>query len=245
MPPKKAPKTPVVKAKQVRFSKSKKADEEETNENILKNAPKPEEYEPKSELDFTDEELTKQNELEKELETEIEEETEADEDEKEEQDETEKDEDHEIDDDVEYEGDKDDEGLEGLDNIDDLYDEDKPKKKKLKKIAEDEDEELEDDMCDYDYGEIYDEKKEEPMIIVEDNKRITFPKLTKYERVRILAARTKQLALGAPPLVKNTSNKSPIEIAEIELEYNMIPFKIKRPMPNNTYEIWKLSELEK
>ena len=36
MPPKKAAKLPVVKAKQVRFSKSKKADEEETNENILK-----------------------------------------------------------------------------------------------------------------------------------------------------------------------------------------------------------------
>jgi DNA-directed RNA polymerase I, II, and III subunit RPABC2 len=75
--------------------------------------------------------------------------------------------------------------------------------------------------------------------------KISQPKLTKYERVRILGARTKQLALGAPPLVKNVSNKSPIEIAEIELMLNMIPFKIKRPLPNNTYEIWKLSELEK
>ena len=132
MPPKKAAKLPVVKTKQVRFSKSKKADDDESNENILKNAPKPVLYEPKSELDFTDEELTKQAELEKELETEIEEETEADEDEKEELEETEKDEDHEIDDDVEYDGDKDEEGLEGVDNIDDLYDEDtKPKKKKL------------------------------------------------------------------------------------------------------------------
>jgi DNA-directed RNA polymerase I, II, and III subunit RPABC2 len=244
MPPKKAAKLPVVKAKQVRFSKSKKADEEETNENILKNAPKPEEYEPKSELDFTDEELTKQNELEKELETEIEEETEADEDEKEEQDETEKDEDHEIDDDVEYEGDKDDEGLEGVDNIDDLYDEDKPKKKKLKKIAEDEDEELEDDMCDYDYGEIYDEKKEEPMIIVEDNKRITFPKLTKYERVRLIGSRAKQISLGAKVLIKNTNGLSPIEIAKLELIERMIPMKIKRILPDNKVEIWKLSELE-
>jgi DNA-directed RNA polymerase subunit K/omega len=75
--------------------------------------------------------------------------------------------------------------------------------------------------------------------------KISLPKLTKYERVRILGMRTKQLALGAPPLVKNVSNKSPIEIAEIELMMNMIPFKLKRPLPNNTFEIWKLSELEK
>ena len=246
MPPKKAAKLPVVKAKQVRFSKSKKTDDDETNENILKNAPKPVTYEPKSELDFTDEELTKQAELEKELETEIEEETEADEDEKEELDETEKDEDHEIDDDVEYDGDKDEEGLEGADNIDDLYDEDtKPKKKKLKKIEEDEDdEELDDDMCDYDYGEIYDEKKEEPMVIVEDNKRITFPKLTKYERVRLIGSRAKQIALGAKVLIKNTNGLSPIEIAKLELNERMIPMKIKRILPDNKVEIWKLSELD-
>ena len=247
MPPKKAAKLPVVKTKQVRFSKSKKADDDdESNENILKNAPKPVLYEPKSELDFTDEELTKQAELEKELETEIEEETEADEDEKEELDETEKDEDHEIDDDVEYDGDKDEEGLEGVDNIDDLYDEDtKPKKKKLKKIEEDEDdEELDDDMCDYDYGEIYDEKKEEPMIIVEDNKRITFPKLTKYERVRLIGTRAKQISLGAKVLIKNTNGLSPIEIAKLELNERMIPMKIKRILPDNKVEIWKLSELD-
>ena len=246
MPPKKAAKLPVVKTKQVRFSKSKKADDDESNENILKNAPKPVLYEPKSELDFTDEELTKQAELEKELETEIEEETEADEDEKEELEETEKDEDHEIDDDVEYDGDKDEEGLEGVDNIDDLYDEDtKPKKKKLKKIEEDDDdEELDDDMCDYDYGEIYDEKKEEPMIIVEDNKRITFPKLTKYERVRLIGSRAKQIALGAKVLIKNTNGLSPIEIAKLELNERMIPMKIKRILPDNKVEIWKLSELD-
>jgi DNA-directed RNA polymerase I, II, and III subunit RPABC2 len=80
---------------------------------------------------------------------------------------------------------------------------------------------------------------------VPDDKRVSFPKLTKYERVRILATRTKQLALGAPPLVKNIAGKSPHEIAVIELNHNMIPFLIKRSMPNNTYEIWRLSELDK
>ena len=80
--------------------------------------------------------------------------------------------------------------------------------------------------------------------MVDPDKRVSRPVLTKYERVRLLSARTKQLALGAPPFVKNVSNKSQLEIAEIELHFNMIPFKIKRPMPNNTYEIWKLSELQ-
>lgn len=80
---------------------------------------------------------------------------------------------------------------------------------------------------------------------VPDDKRVSFPKLTKYERVRILATRTKQLALGAPPLVKNIAGKSPHEIAVIELNHNMIPFLIKRSMPNNTYEVWRLSELDK
>lgn len=89
-----------------------------------------------------------------------------------------------------------------------------------------------------------DNEVEDP-ILVDENKRVSFPKLTKYERVRILATRTKQLALGAPPFVKNIVNKSPIEIAIIELNHNMIPFLIKRTMPNNTYEIWKLSELDK
>lgn len=84
-----------------------------------------------------------------------------------------------------------------------------------------------------------------PKTMVSMEKRMSFPKLTLYEKVRIIAVRTKQLAMGAPPYVKNVSMKSPEEIALIELEYNMIPYKISRPMPNNTYEIWKISELEK
>jgi len=51
--------------------------------------------------------------------------------------------------------------------------------------------------------------------------------------------------MGSNILIKGIENKTPTEIAELELKHNMIPFKIKRPLPNNTYEIWKLSELEK
>ena len=77
--------------------------------------------------------------------------------------------------------------------------------------------------------------------------RITMPYLTKYERVRVLGTRAKQISLGAKILVKNVdlTTKSPIEIAKIELELGIVPFKIRRPLPNGKVEEWKISELVK
>lgn len=75
--------------------------------------------------------------------------------------------------------------------------------------------------------------------------RITMPYLTKYERVRVLGTRAKQISLGAKILVNNVdlTTKSHIEIATIELELGVIPFKIRRPLPNGQVEEWKISEL--
>jgi DNA-directed RNA polymerase subunit K/omega len=92
-----------------------------------------------------------------------------------------------------------------------------------------------------DFEEDYDEKEEK----VEDNQRITINRMTKYEKVRIIGIRAKQIMTGANILIKGVENKTPSEIAELELKYNMIPFKIKRRLPNGRCEIWKLSELEK
>lgn len=92
-----------------------------------------------------------------------------------------------------------------------------------------------------DFEEDYDEKDEQ----IPDNKRISINRLTKYERVRIIGIRAKQIMTGANILVKGIENKTPTEIAELELRHNMIPMKIKRRLPNGKYEIWKLSELEK
>lgn len=75
--------------------------------------------------------------------------------------------------------------------------------------------------------------------------RISSNRLTKYEMVRILGERTKQLTMGAKPLVKNFQGLSYERIAEEELKKNMIPFKIKRPLPNGKFEIWTLDELYK
>ena len=80
---------------------------------------------------------------------------------------------------------------------------------------------------------------------VKKEDRISAPKLTKYEMVRILGERCKQLTTGAKPLIKNHQGLPYDRIAEEELKVNMIPFKIRRPLPNGKYELWTLDELKK
>ena len=75
------------------------------------------------------------------------------------------------------------------------------------------------------------------------DKRITKPVLARFERVRVLADRSKQLLLGAKPMIKNTANLTPKEIARLELEHGVIPFNIERQLPNGKIESWKISEL--
>ena len=83
------------------------------------------------------------------------------------------------------------------------------------------------------------------VVLLQKDLRITNPRLTRYEMVRILGERTKQLTMGAKPLVKNYQELSYEEIAIEELKNNMIPFKIKRPLPNNRVEEWAIEELDK
>ena len=59
-------------------------------------------------------------------------------------------------------------------------------------------------------------------------------KYTRFEVARIIGARALQLSLGAPPLLKLSKEelkKSPIEIAKMEFEKNVIPLTVKRKMP--------------
>jgi DNA-directed RNA polymerase subunit K len=59
-------------------------------------------------------------------------------------------------------------------------------------------------------------------------------KLTKYEKARIIGARSLQISMGAPILVKMTPKKleelhyDPLEIAKLEFEEGIIPISIKR-----------------
>jgi len=79
---------------------------------------------------------------------------------------------------------------------------------------------------------------------VPDNERITNPKLTKYEKVRLLGTRAKQISDGSKIFIKSKKVRNAMDIAELELEYKVIPLKIKRPLPNGKYEIWSIKELE-
>ena len=99
--------------------------------------------------------------------------------------------------------------------------------------------------CYFEYDNVINEYEElGPPTQVPDDERITLSKLTKYEMVRVLGIRAQQISVGAKTLVKNIEDKSPIEIAIYELKNKMTPFKIRRPLPNNTYEIWKIKELD-
>ena len=96
-----------------------------------------------------------------------------------------------------------------------------------------------------DYDDIdFDELFGEETLTAINNVRLTKPILTKYEFVRILTDRTKQLAQGAKPMLKNINGLSSKEIAKIELKNKIVPLIIERPIPNSNVERWKLSELE-
>jgi DNA-directed RNA polymerase subunit K/omega len=108
-----------------------------------------------------------------------------------------------------------------------------------------EDVEKEESDCYFSYDNVINEYEElGPPTRVPDDERITLNKLTKYEIVRVLGIRAQQISVGAKTLVKNIEGKSPLEIAIYELKNKMTPFKIKRPLPNNTYEIWKIKEFD-
>jgi len=76
-------------------------------------------------------------------------------------------------------------------------------------------------------------------------------KFTRYEIARILGARSLQLAMDAPVLLKLTKeeddelNYDTLKIAEKELESEILPITIRRPLPKKSEKtIKKLSEEE-
>lgn len=77
-----------------------------------------------------------------------------------------------------------------------------------------------------------------------DPNHLSPPFLTVYERTKILGTRTNQLAEGARPFVTVPEYMTnPLDIAKLELEQRRLPFIVKRPMPDGTFEFWRLSDL--
>jgi DNA-directed RNA polymerase I, II, and III subunit RPABC2 len=77
-----------------------------------------------------------------------------------------------------------------------------------------------------------------------DSKHRSIPFLTQYEKTKVLGFRTNQLSLGARPYIAVPDHISDLkEISRLELEARRLPFIIKRPMPDGTFEMWRLSDL--
>jgi len=72
------------------------------------------------------------------------------------------------------------------------------------------------------------------------------PKLTRFERARIVGARSLQVAMGAPAFVPlEAGYKGPIEIATAELEEDALPISIRRSLPNGAKQDIPIRALSK
>lgn len=70
----------------------------------------------------------------------------------------------------------------------------------------------------------------------------TLPYINKYERAKILGIRAQQIAKGMKPLVNITNKTNIYEIVEEEYKKKLIPLIVRRYLPDNTHEDWKLSD---
>jgi DNA-directed RNA polymerase I, II, and III subunit RPABC2 len=63
------------------------------------------------------------------------------------------------------------------------------------------------------------------------------PTLTRFEKARIVGARSLQLSLGAPPFIEipKTARIS-LDIAMEELDRKVIPIIIRRVLPNGDFQ---------
>lgn len=63
------------------------------------------------------------------------------------------------------------------------------------------------------------------------------PKLTRFEKARIVGARALQLSMGAPLLIKPPRGMTnPIDLAVMELKKGVLPITIRRTLPDESYQ---------
>jgi len=76
-------------------------------------------------------------------------------------------------------------------------------------------------------------KKAKQPSLAEFEIKIGPPKLTRFERARIVGARSLQIAMGAPAFVPMEGQyRGPIQTAMMELEADALPISIRRSLPN-------------
>ena len=63
------------------------------------------------------------------------------------------------------------------------------------------------------------------------------PKLTRFEKARIVGARALQIAMGAPLLIEQPEGvSSPIDLALEELQEGVLPMTVRRSLPDGTHQ---------
>ena len=63
------------------------------------------------------------------------------------------------------------------------------------------------------------------------------PRITRFEKARIIGARALQISMGAPLLTEMPPKSvNPIEIAIKEFEAGILPITIRRRLPDGTYQ---------
>jgi DNA-directed RNA polymerase subunit K/omega len=63
------------------------------------------------------------------------------------------------------------------------------------------------------------------------------PKITRFEKARIVGARALQISMGAPILLEvNEDRSNTIDIALAELESGILPITIRRTLPDGTFQ---------
>jgi DNA-directed RNA polymerase I, II, and III subunit RPABC2 len=113
--------------------------------------------------------------------------------------------------------------------------------------ADDDEEELE--LMDEDYIQrvhpeaiLPDSRELRAILANKDIVRRSRPILSKYEATSIVGMRAQQIAKGSTPFI-DTDDTDPIEIATKELRAKLIPVIVRRIMPDNVSEYWRLTEL--
>ncbi|MCX8205452.1 MAG: DNA-directed RNA polymerase subunit K [Candidatus Nezhaarchaeota archaeon] len=67
--------------------------------------------------------------------------------------------------------------------------------------------------------------------------KVWLPRLTKYEKARIVGARALQISMGAPILLPfPPEGASPLEVAAMEMEMGLLPMIVKRQLPDGRYQ---------
>ena len=82
--------------------------------------------------------------------------------------------------------------------------------------------------------------KDNPVSIVEKR---TKPYMTKYEKARILGTRALQISKNSPVMVDVNGETDSLKIAQMELRERKIPIIVRRYLPDDTYEDWKIEDM--